>query len=311
MAMREDTGSLDRLWGEGLLKVFISHKAEDKVLAKNVKNSFRVYGVTSFVAHEDIVPMHEWQSEIERALFSMDLLVALLTEKFSESNWTDQEIGVAIGRGVPVVPVRLGRDPYGFIGKYQAIRGTNASKIVDDVIEYIRQEARISGRLKELVEQAVVTAAEDFSIVEQSNILRRIESEINGYPPNLSAVLRETFAYENGQFDIERIFDNLIRRSDVDDSLRDLAKDAYISAVADASNFARANQLARYLKEIDALTYLQAEHLMRAFNENDQVNNAFNFEPIVAKELSRMAGTNFIMEDDPEWGGRILTKLSF
>ncbi len=309
--MSEDTGAFDQLWGEGLLRVFISHKAEDKVLAKNIKGSFRVYGIASFVAHEDIVPMHEWQTEIERALFSMDLLVALLTEKFSESNWTDQEIGVAIGREVPVIPVRMGKDPYGFIGKYQAIRGTNASKIVDDVIEYLRQEARISDRLKYLIDQALATATEDYSPAEQSNILRRIESEIDDSPPNVSTVLRETFAYENGEFDIERIFETLIRPRGVEDGLRNLAKDAYISAVADAGNFARANQLARYLREIDELTHLQAELLMRAFNENDQVNNAFNFEPIIAKELSRMTGTNFILEDDSQWGGKVLAKLSF
>ncbi|WP_437188597.1 toll/interleukin-1 receptor domain-containing protein [Planctomicrobium sp. SH668] len=83
----------------------------------------RNFGVTCFVAHEDIQPSQEWQKEIEKALFSMHVLVPLLTETFHESNWTDQEIGVAIGRDVPVISVRVGTDPYGFIGKYQAIQG--------------------------------------------------------------------------------------------------------------------------------------------------------------------------------------------
>ena len=150
-----DTTNVERLWGVGELRVFISHKAEDKILANDIKNSFEVYGVASFVAHEDIEPMMEWQSEIERALFSMDLLVALLTHKFNESNWTDQEIGIAIGREVPVIPVRIGMDPYGFIGKYQAIQENNASKIVDKIIDYLLRHEGISGRLKQLAEQAL------------------------------------------------------------------------------------------------------------------------------------------------------------
>ena len=53
----------------------------------------------------------------------MDALIAILTPGFNESKWTDQEIGVAIGRKVPIVPIRIGLDPYGFIGKYQALQG--------------------------------------------------------------------------------------------------------------------------------------------------------------------------------------------
>ena len=65
----------------------------------------------------------EWQREIERALFSMDAFVALLSEDFHHSMWTDQEVGVAIGRGVPLIAVRLGMDPYGFMGKSQGLGG--------------------------------------------------------------------------------------------------------------------------------------------------------------------------------------------
>lgn len=114
----------DDLWkNPGFLRVFLSHKAEHKVEAAALKNEFVNYGVTCFVAHEDIEPTRQWQGEIEKALLSMEVLVALLTPEFHDSNWTDQEVGVAIGRQVPVIPVKLGRDPYGFIGKYQAFPG--------------------------------------------------------------------------------------------------------------------------------------------------------------------------------------------
>jgi hypothetical protein len=86
-----------------------------------LKQSLSRFGITSFVAHEDIEPNTVWQQEIESALFSMDALVALLTLKFHESNWTDQEVGVAIGRGIPLITIRLGIDPYGIMGKWQAV----------------------------------------------------------------------------------------------------------------------------------------------------------------------------------------------
>ena len=58
---------------------------------------------------------------------SMDALLALLTPDFHDSNWTDQEVGFARGAQVPVIPVKLGQYPYGFVGRYQAVQGQNRS----------------------------------------------------------------------------------------------------------------------------------------------------------------------------------------
>ena len=100
---------LQRLWGDGALRVFISHTAANKQTAKLIKLQLNNRGIASFVAHEVIEPMKEWETEIEKALLSMDLLLALLTEDFAESKWTDQEVGIAIGQKVPVIPVRMGK----------------------------------------------------------------------------------------------------------------------------------------------------------------------------------------------------------
>ncbi len=110
-----------RIWGDGKFRLFFSHKADVKKKAAALKQRFQLYGVSCFVAHEDIHPAKEWQDEIENALFSMDALLALMTDGFHNSDWTDQEVGVAFGRGVPIVSFKLGKDPYGFIGKFQAL----------------------------------------------------------------------------------------------------------------------------------------------------------------------------------------------
>jgi hypothetical protein len=38
----------------------------------------------------------------------MDILVALMTNEFQNSNWIDQEIGIALGRNKKVISVNLG-----------------------------------------------------------------------------------------------------------------------------------------------------------------------------------------------------------
>lgn len=113
-----------RIWGDTGFRVFLSHKSEVKRETTAIKDGLRLFGISCFVAHEDIHPTKAWQEEIENALASMDGFVALMTEGFHESDWTDQEVGYAVARGVPIIAVRLGKDPYGFIGKFQALSST-------------------------------------------------------------------------------------------------------------------------------------------------------------------------------------------
>lgn len=112
---------LNAIWAPGFFRLFLSHKSDVKVKATELKEAMLFYGVSCFVAHEDIEPTKEWLTEIERALFSMDALAAMLTEGYGDSKWTDQEVGVAIGRRVVIIPIRMGTDPYGFMGKYQGL----------------------------------------------------------------------------------------------------------------------------------------------------------------------------------------------
>ena len=126
--------SLQTLWGDGSVRAFISHVSTHKELAHSLKEQLRRLGVASFVAHDDIEPMTEWEHEIEKALFSMDVLLALLTPDFRNSKWTDQEVGVALGRGVRIVAFRLGTDPYGFMGKHQAFSvGSDPERMASEV----------------------------------------------------------------------------------------------------------------------------------------------------------------------------------
>ncbi|MBO6252289.1 MAG: toll/interleukin-1 receptor domain-containing protein [Bacteroidaceae bacterium] len=126
-------------WKVGYYKVFISHVSKYKESASNLKLMLEPYGISAFVAHEDIKPSKEWEVEIEKALFSMNALCAILTPDFSESSWCDQECGYAFGRNVLTIPIEKGQLPYGMFGKIQAIKseGKNAQQIAESVFDAI------------------------------------------------------------------------------------------------------------------------------------------------------------------------------
>ncbi len=133
---RKKTHDNPKLWGKCALRVFISHLSKDKQKAKALAKELKNYNASGFVAHIDIKPNDEWLKTIESALESMDVLLALVTEGFKESDWTVQEIGFALGKGVPVVAIRNGMDPFGFFGKRQAIPGNGRypKDIINDFI---------------------------------------------------------------------------------------------------------------------------------------------------------------------------------
>lgn len=109
-------------WRNGYFRMFISHITPKKKQAASLKTALEEYGITSFVAHEDIKPSKEWLKEIEKALNSMDCMSAMMYEGFHESKWCDQEVGVALGRSITVFPLLPDRDPYGFLGEYQGVK---------------------------------------------------------------------------------------------------------------------------------------------------------------------------------------------
>jgi hypothetical protein len=115
-------------WEADRIKLFMCHTARHKTKANEVAFHLKYYGVSAFVAHDSIEPTRQWQDVIEYALRTTDVLAALVTPDFSSSAWTDQEVGVVFGRRKLIIPVQLGLDPYGFIGKYQALQGKGLSE---------------------------------------------------------------------------------------------------------------------------------------------------------------------------------------
>jgi len=166
-----------RIWGEGF-RVFFSHKSEVKKETAALKDRLRLFGISCFVAHEDIHPTKAWQDEIEHALASMDGFVALMTENFHDSDWTDQEVGFAVARGVPIIAVRLGKDPYGFIGKFQGLSSTWQTSDVDIVKVLIKSDQMLNAYIQALYKCPNWNTGNTLSEV-LSSIVRLSETQID------------------------------------------------------------------------------------------------------------------------------------
>jgi TIR domain len=138
-------------------RLFISHISADKKIATRLKDALSIHGIAGFVAHEDIHPTQLWQDEIERALQTMDALLAIHTVGFSKSIWTQQEIGFALGRGTKVISFRYNEDPTGFIGKLQALPRKNrtAEQIAPEIIRLLAEDPRTKTRLEEAEDAAI------------------------------------------------------------------------------------------------------------------------------------------------------------
>jgi len=64
-------------WRKGMLRLFVSHLAAHREFAGELQQALLDFGVSCFVAHNDIEPTQEWQTQIETALATCDALVAL------------------------------------------------------------------------------------------------------------------------------------------------------------------------------------------------------------------------------------------
>lgn len=172
-----------RFWSPNHLKLFISHLSNFSEKTEQLQRNLRQYGISAFVAHKSIEPTKEWQEEIEKALHSMDALAAILTPKFNQSSWTDQEIGVAIGKDVLIVPITKGMTPYGFIAKYQGMTGEG--KTIGDVsleiFSIISEHPKTKDKIAtSLVNQILLTNSTEDAIKKLS-LLNNIKSLPQGY----------------------------------------------------------------------------------------------------------------------------------
>jgi nucleoside 2-deoxyribosyltransferase len=179
-------------WRKNMLKLFVTHLSAHRAYAAQLQEELLGFGISCFVAHNDIEPTLEWQSEIQTALTTCDALVALLHPKFHASNWTDQEIGFAMGRGVPVFCVRFGEDPYGFIGRFQAFNGAskNGRKLAKELFNAFRKNKQTQHLMANLI-VALFVESNSFAVAKSNmNLLEELDVWDTAFPARLRSAVK-------------------------------------------------------------------------------------------------------------------------
>ncbi|MBI2411427.1 MAG: toll/interleukin-1 receptor domain-containing protein [Candidatus Kerfeldbacteria bacterium] len=199
-------------WKPGHFKLFVSHLSRFKEAVSLLQASLYKYGISCFVAHEDIKPTKEWMTEIEKALFTMDGMIAVLTDGFSDSAWTDQEIGIALGRGIVVIPViKNGILPYGFLGKYQGLKADNKNVeyVARGIYKILIQNKATRNKILSALSEKLLLANNTETALFIVDLLKKEDILPEDFIENIHINIRqsELLIEENVLREINRLFD--------------------------------------------------------------------------------------------------------
>jgi hypothetical protein len=150
-------------WLPGYFRLFISHISANKARMSTMKGTLGYWGVSAFVAHEDIQASREWRDEVEAGLETMQVLVAVVQPGFKESDWCTQEVGYALGKKIDIIPLRAGMDPFGFFGKFQGIqvKGLTPETVALEIVRTLLRKPQHRDELLRAMSSAFATLQSD------------------------------------------------------------------------------------------------------------------------------------------------------
>lgn len=175
----------DLHWKKNYLRIFISHSTTKKLLTSQIKSELDEYGIDCFVAHEDIEPTTQWLTEIKKALVSSNVLVAIICNEFPKSLYCDQEVGYALALDKVIIPIRLEKDPYGFMSLLQGVNAFQASptEIAANIFNILDKNIITSELLNKARKHRLEVLIDDFlnssNFSISTELLRKIESHPN------------------------------------------------------------------------------------------------------------------------------------
>jgi hypothetical protein len=201
-------------WGEGHLKLFISHLSKNKERMSAMKSGLSKWGISAFVAHEDIEPTRKWMDEVEAGLETMEAMVAVVEPGFKESDWCAQEIGFALGRKIDIIPLRAGMDPFGFFGKIQGvqIKGKYPEEVCDEITKLLLKKPKHRNQLLQSIPKAFsqlspsekikrINLLDEWSLITDEQLKSLIElSALSSYEkPKLKNLIARVGAFEKAK----------------------------------------------------------------------------------------------------------------
>ncbi|SEH14238.1 TIR domain-containing protein [Natronorubrum sediminis] len=130
-------------------QIYVSHAPADLELVQELFSTVKNFPFGTHIALEEVESGRSRQ-RLEGRLANSDVVVAVLTEESSTSRWVNQEVGYALAKGVPVIPLADSeRHLGGFLENADSVAITreNPSRTIYDLISRLRSELAPLGAL--------------------------------------------------------------------------------------------------------------------------------------------------------------------
>jgi len=103
------------------INVFINYSVKDEGIVEKIERELSHYPfLKTFRAPKDIIGGAIWEKEIKNKITQCDIMLAILTENYYDSEWPVQEIGVAWMSNKPILPISFkDTPPRGYIKNFQ------------------------------------------------------------------------------------------------------------------------------------------------------------------------------------------------
>src|SRR6056297_1001601 len=130
-------------------QIFVSHGPKDLAVVQELFSTVKNFPFSVHIALE-AVESNQNRDRLEGRLANSDVVVAVLTRNSTASEWINQEIGYAIAKGIPVLP--LYEDPSvggGFIDGVEGIKldRENPTETVFKILSALRTKLAPLGSL--------------------------------------------------------------------------------------------------------------------------------------------------------------------
>jgi hypothetical protein len=126
-------------------RVFISFSHGDEEIADKVRKHLTDIGARPMSDH-NLDPGFYFTEEIKKYISYAHIFIPILTESGSSRPWVHQEIGYALGIGIPILPLAIGSLPDGLTHQIQAISlskdlGNLADRVTANSLENVMERA--------------------------------------------------------------------------------------------------------------------------------------------------------------------------
>jgi hypothetical protein len=87
--------------------VFVSYSSQDKPTADAIVASLEANGIRGWIAPRDILPGSDWSESIVDAIEQAGIMILVFSAHSNTSPQIRREIESSVGKGIPVIPVRI------------------------------------------------------------------------------------------------------------------------------------------------------------------------------------------------------------